>query len=38
MDKLSRDELVLLALQLDLPDILSFCNSSKYVNEKICKK
>lgn len=37
MDKLHRDELVLLALQLDLPDILSLCNSSKYFNEKICK-
>ena len=37
MDKLTRDELVLLAIKLDLPDILSFCNSSKYFNEKICK-
>lgn len=38
IDQLSRDTLFYLALMLDLPDLLSFCKSSKRINELICKK
>ena len=37
MEKTSKDMLVQIALELDLKDILNFCNSFKKVNEKICK-
>jgi len=38
MDKLEKDQLFLLALELDLPELLSFCDSSKRINELICKR
>ena len=38
MDKLSKDELMLLAIEFDLPDLLRFCQSSKRINDKICKQ
>lgn len=37
MEKLNKDELILLALELDLGSILKFCASSKRFNEKICQ-
>lgn len=37
MEKLSKDELYLLALQLDLPDLLSFCESTTKFDKKICQ-
>jgi Leucine-rich repeat (LRR) protein len=37
MNKLSKDELFILALQLDLPDLLRFCKTSKIFDEKLCK-
>ncbi len=38
MDKLEKDQLFLLALELDLPELLSFCSSSKRINDLICKR
>ena len=38
MDKLEKDQLFLLALELDLPDLISFCSSSKRINMLICKR
>lgn len=35
---LNSDDLFSIAILMDLPDLLSFCKSSKYVNEKLCKK
>lgn len=37
MDKLGKDVLVMIALDYDLPTILSFCSSSKRFNNVICK-
>ncbi len=37
MEKLSRDELFSLAVNLDLPDLLRFCSSSKKFNNEVCK-
>lgn len=36
MDKLTRDELILLSYHLDLPDLLSLCKSNAFINEKVC--
>jgi len=38
MDKLPKDALFSLALQLNLPDLLRFCTSSKRINDLICRK
>ena len=38
MEKLNKDELFLLAIELDLPSLLNFCLTSKRFNEVICKK
>ena len=38
MEKLEKDQLFLLALELDLPELLSFCSSSKRINDLICKR
>lgn len=38
MDLLTKDEFFLLAIQMDLPELLNFCKSSKKINEKICKR
>lgn len=35
---LNPDELFRIAVLMDLPDLLSLCKTSKYVNEKLCKK
>ena len=37
LQKLNKDELYLLALELDLPDLIRFCKTSKKINEKVCK-
>ena len=36
MEQLPRDVLVYMAMMLDLPDILSLCNSNSKFNEKVC--
>ena len=38
MNKLPKDALFSLALELNLPDLLSFCTSSKRINDLICRK
>jgi len=38
MDKLPKDALFSLALELNLPDLLRFCTSSKRINDLICRK
>ncbi len=38
MEKLEKDQLFLLATELDLPELLSFCSSSKRINDLICKR
>ena len=37
MDKRSKDELILIALHLDVLDILNLCKTNKVINEKVCK-
>ena len=37
VSELNKDELFLIALQLNLPDLLSFCTSSKRINDLICQ-
>lgn len=37
LGKLNKNELFLLALELDLPDLINFCKSSKRINEKVCE-
>jgi hypothetical protein len=37
MEKLNKDELFLLATELDLSTLLKFCNSSKRIYEKVYK-
>ncbi len=38
MEKLNRDELFLLAIEMDLPDLLNFCRISKRINDLVCKR
>jgi Leucine-rich repeat (LRR) protein len=38
MDKLGKDTLFLIGLELDLPDLLRFCSSNTKINNLICKK
>jgi len=38
MEKLSKDDLFSIALQLDLPELLNFCRSSKRINDLLCKR
>ena len=37
MDNLTRDEIIYMALLLDLPDILSLCESSTRLNQIVCQ-
>ena len=37
MEKRSKDELILIALHLELPELLRFCNTNKIINDKVCK-
>jgi Leucine-rich repeat (LRR) protein len=37
MDKLNKDELIMIALILDLPDLLVMCKVYNRFNEKVCK-
>ena len=37
METIPKDVLIQMALELDYIDILSWCVSNKYVNEKVCK-
>jgi hypothetical protein len=37
MDKLSKDELFLIAIDLDMPSLINFCQTSKNVNRKVCE-
>ncbi len=36
MDTLSKDPLYVIALKLDLPDLLKWCNTSSRINNKVC--
>lgn len=36
MDKLSKDELFVIAMELDLPAILKLCSSNKKINDRLC--
>lgn len=36
MEKLNKDVLVLLALELDTPSLMKFCESDKNINVKVC--
>ena len=38
MENLSKDILILLAMEMDLPSLLNFCESSKKINDKVCKQ
>ena len=38
MEGLSRDELFLIAIELDLPELLRFCGSSSRINNIICQQ
>jgi len=38
MEKLGKDQLFLLAIELDLPSLLQFCNTSKRINDLVCKR
>ena len=38
MDKLSRDELLLIALEMDTPSLLNLCRSYKLFNNSVCKQ
>lgn len=38
MEKLNRDELFRLAIEMDLPVLINFCNSDKRVNDLVCKR
>jgi len=38
MENIGKDQLFLLAIGLDLPDLLNFCGSSKRINDLICKR
>ena len=38
MNKLNKDELFLLAIELSLPDLLTFCSSGKRINDLVCKR
>jgi len=38
MEKLDRDTLFSIALELNLPDLLKFCRSSKRINDLVCKR
>ena len=38
MDKLNTDELFSLAIQLDLPDLLAMCQTSKRFQESVCQR
>ena len=37
MESLSKDTLILLAMELDYADILKFCQTSKKINRYVCK-
>ena len=38
MDKLSKDVLFSIALELDLPELLRFCMTCQRINQKICQQ
>lgn len=38
MEYLNKDILMLLAIEMDLPSLLNFCESSKKINDKVCKQ
>jgi hypothetical protein len=38
MEKLERDNLFSLAIELNLPDLLRFCSSNRKINDKVCKQ
>ena len=38
MERLNKDELFTLALNLDLASLLRFCSSNKYINKNLCKR
>src|SRR4030043_141640 len=36
MERFSKDELFLIAIDLDIGSLVNFCQSSKYINSKVC--
>ena len=38
MDKLSKDEIFSIAINLNLPDLLNFCRSNRKINNIVCKR
>jgi len=38
MNKLSKDVLFMIALELDLPDLLNFCKSDEIIDKLVCQK
>ncbi len=38
MEKLNKDELFALALHLDLPSLVNFCSSNKFIEKNLCLK
>ena len=37
MEKLPKDILIEIALDLNLQDVFAYCLSSKYINERVCE-
>ena len=37
MEKLPKDMIIYLAMEMELLEIISFCNTSKKINERVCK-
>ena len=38
MNKLNKDELLIIALEFSLPDLLNFCQSNKRFNDLVCNR
>ena len=38
MDKLEKDQLFLLATELDFPQLLNFCQTNKKINKLVCQR
>ncbi|GAG82288.1 unnamed protein product, partial [marine sediment metagenome] len=38
MEKLEKDQLFLLATELDLPQLLKFCQTNKKINKLVCQR
>jgi len=38
MDRLEKDQLFLLATELDFPQLLKFCQTNKKINKLVCQR